>query len=604
DQEEIFMGVVFRCGMEKVTLPFVARGIPAEYELVRSLMTVTSQKRKVLGVLETDAGLFQTVDPTRGTLTGDAAIITELKKSYDVRKIDPANPITESMDALLAVQPSTLSPEAWVHFMDYVKTGNSVIIFEDPFPVFAPSIPGTSATKNAPTNPMFGMMMPPQPLPKANDRELWDLLGVNFARDRIVFQNYNPEVRYRQFPKEFVWIDTALRYENHSVLNQDDIAVSGLQKTLFPHPGYIASLAKSGLTFTPLIRTGVETGCVPYSELLKTNEFGEKRLQPNPRRTLTNESYVLAAKIEGTVTLPAPTKPAPSAVDPSVANAGVTPHDESAEHAGSTDTTRAAMDVIQSGTSTGTAGEPGPQGVQGVAGTPAQTTDAVSSGTIEAKINVLLIADLDCTTNQFFMIREQGTNDDYGIQFDFDNVTMTLNLIDQAMGEERFCEIRSRRRAHRTLSKIDALTKDAETSATKEIEALREEFSKTSTSIQAEANKKLSELQAKLQKQYEKDGQLSETQMVAVVQELAKIKERQARQNEQKIQELTREMEDNIKEIDTRLVRQEQKIQDRYKLWSILLPPIPPLLVSLIVLGVRHSREKEGASRKRVRHAA
>ncbi len=619
DQEEIFMGVVFRCGMEKVTLPFIARGIPAEYELVRSLMTVTSQKRKVLGVLETDAGLFQTVDPTRGTLTGDAAIITELKKSYDVRKIDPNSPITEPMDALLAVQPSTLSPEAWVNFMDYVKTGNSVIIFEDPFPIFAPSIPGTSVTKNAPTNPMFGMMMPPQPLPKANDRELWDLLGVNFARDRVVFQNYNPEVRYRQFPKEFVWIDTTLRYEKRSVLNPNDVAVSGLQKVLFPHPGYVTPLAKSGLTFTPLVRTGVETGFVPYDELLKTNEFGEKRIQPNPRRTLTNESYVLAAKIEGTVTLPAPPKPAPSVADPSVANAGVMPQDAAKsadaanQPANTTPVTTEAAPSVETTTElpTEVAGEPGPQGTQGVTGTAvtpsatgtAAATEVAVDGTVEAKINVLLVADLDCTTNQFFMIREQGLNEEYGIQFDFDNVTMTLNLIDRAIGEERFCEIRSRRRAHRTLSKIDALTKDAENAATKEIESLREEFNKTSASIQAEANKKLNELQTKLEKQYEKNGQISDAQMLAVIQELAKIKERQVRQNEQKIQELTREMEDNIKEIDTKLVRQEQKIQNRYKLWSILLPPIPPLLISLIVLGVRHAREKEGASRKRVRHA-
>ena len=44
-RSDIFMGVAFTCGLEKVILPFVERGLPAEYELVRSLCTVTRQKR-------------------------------------------------------------------------------------------------------------------------------------------------------------------------------------------------------------------------------------------------------------------------------------------------------------------------------------------------------------------------------------------------------------------------------------------------------------------------------------------------------------------------------------------------------------------------------
>ena len=57
-RDNIFMGVAFTCGLEKVVLPFVDRGLPAEYELVRSLCTVTRQKRKRIGVLETDAHVF------------------------------------------------------------------------------------------------------------------------------------------------------------------------------------------------------------------------------------------------------------------------------------------------------------------------------------------------------------------------------------------------------------------------------------------------------------------------------------------------------------------------------------------------------------------
>ena len=611
DQTEIFMGVVFQSGIERVTLPFISRGIPVEYELTRSLMTVTEQKRRVLGVLDTDANLFQKFDP-RGGVESEAAIIRELKKTYDVRKIDAAKPIAEEMDALLAIQPSTLSPEAWKNFMDYVKSGKSVILFEDPFPAFAPSIPGTSQPKMQQMNPMYAMMMPPQPVPKGNDRELWELLGVSFSRDRVVFQNYNPEVRFSDLPKEFVWIDSSLRYDGRPVLAQDVVSVAGLQKVLFPFPGYLAPLVRntetstSKLTFKPLLRTGTDTGYTPYAEILRTNDFGEKSLNLDPRRTLTHESYVVAAKIEGTVELP-PESPtsmaAPSAVDPAMANFGAgggfpgLPMEEPEPAEGPEGPQSDAGPVGAETTAT----QPVPATQPAPAAQPASATPDLPPSPREAKVNVLLIADIDCTTNQFFMIREQGDNEEYGIRFDFDNVTAVLNLIDQAIGDERFCEIRSRRRIHRTLSKIDALTKDAETAATQEIENLREKFRETSDALEAEAQKKASQVEAELRKQYEKDGSITDSQVMGVIQEVARIQERLSRQNKQKIQQLTRELEDKVKEIGTKLVREEQRIQDRYKLWSVLLPPIPPLIVALVVWTVRRVREREGISTRRRR---
>ncbi|MDO4558280.1 MAG: hypothetical protein Q4C47_04880, partial [Planctomycetia bacterium] len=539
---------------------------------------------------------------------------------------DASKPVTEEMDALLAIQPSTLSPEAWENFMNYVKSGKSVIIFEDPFPVFAPSIPGTSQPKTQQMNSMYAMMMPPQPVPKGNDRELWDLLGVNFSRDRIVFQNYNPEVRFRQFPKEFVWVDSSLRHDDRPVFAQNEASVSGLQKVLFPHPGYLTSLNRSTgtseLTFTPLVRTGTDSGFTPYREILRTSEFGEKSLNQDPRRTLTHESYVIAAKIEGTVELPpeAPTTATgPSVVDPAMANFGAgggfpgMPMDEPEPATGAEgpqgDDGPAGTEVTstpETGAeqSTETLNTPEATTPETVVTEPAEarpSTPEMPPQPREAKLNVLLVADIDCTTNQFFLIREQGDNEEFGIRFDFDNVTMVLNLIDQAVGDERFCEIRSRRRVHRTLSKIDALTKDAEAAATQEIEDLRNEFRKTSDDLEAEAQKKQAEIEADLRKQYEKDGKITDAQMLGVLQEIARIQERLSRQNQQKIQLLSRGLEDRIKEIDTKLVREEQRIQDRYKLWSVLLPPIPPLVVALVVWAVRRSREREGISASRQR---
>ena len=48
------MGAAFTSGLDKVVIPFIDKGIPIEYELVRSICTVAQQERKKLGILKTD----------------------------------------------------------------------------------------------------------------------------------------------------------------------------------------------------------------------------------------------------------------------------------------------------------------------------------------------------------------------------------------------------------------------------------------------------------------------------------------------------------------------------------------------------------------------
>ena len=55
---EIFLGLVFDCGSEEFIIPFFDRGLPVEYELMRSVRVVSRAQRKKIGVLDTRAGLF------------------------------------------------------------------------------------------------------------------------------------------------------------------------------------------------------------------------------------------------------------------------------------------------------------------------------------------------------------------------------------------------------------------------------------------------------------------------------------------------------------------------------------------------------------------
>ena len=45
-EDHIFLNVAVSCGVQKVPPVFIDRGMPVEYELVRSICTVSQQKRK------------------------------------------------------------------------------------------------------------------------------------------------------------------------------------------------------------------------------------------------------------------------------------------------------------------------------------------------------------------------------------------------------------------------------------------------------------------------------------------------------------------------------------------------------------------------------
>ena len=105
---------------------------PIEYELVRSICTVTEQKRKKLGVLNTDAQLYGGFNMQTMSPAPNWPIIDELEKQYEVVRVDPGKPITEKYDVLLAVQPSSLGPEEMNNFVAAVAAGQPTAIFEDP----------------------------------------------------------------------------------------------------------------------------------------------------------------------------------------------------------------------------------------------------------------------------------------------------------------------------------------------------------------------------------------------------------------------------------------------------------------------------------------
>lgn len=544
-EDFIFLGVAFTCGLQKVIVPFIDRGISPEYELIRSLATVTEQKRKKVGVLQTDAQLFSRFDMQTMSTSNDSPLIEELKKQYEVVQVDATSPIQDKYDVLLAVQPSSLGPEQLDNFVAAVRSGQPTAIFEDPFPIFS-GTPATSAPRQPPggMNPMM-MMGQQRNLPKGNIHSLWNLLGVDFSNDQIVYQNYNPYPKLaplsERFP-EFVFIDKGA---TKTPFNEASEITSNLQHMLFPFPGSITQLNTSDLEFTALVRTGDKTGTVHHRDMIEMGMFGGRgELNPNRPHHPQNTPFVLAVEIRGKVKAPQP----------------MAGEEKTAKDA------EAAKDA---------------------AAKPEKKEK-------DSEINVVLVADIDVLSEQFFRIREQGDLSDLGItSFDFDNVTFVLDVLDKLAGDNRFLEIRKRRAAHRTLTKIDEATETARKASDESIKKLRDEFE----AAKKAEDKKLEESIAGLKKQWEKDS----LDVIEAANRVGMVQRTGQQRIKAKLEELQRKLDQEISQIQTRLNLEIRRVQDAYKLWAVILPPIPPLALAVGVFLYRRREEKEGVSRSRLR---
>jgi ABC-2 type transport system permease protein len=576
-RDEIFMGLAFTCGLDKVVLPFVDRGIPVEYELVRSIATVSQQKRKKVGVLTTDAKLYATFDMQTMTPGRNEQIIEELQKQYDVVQVDPTNPITEKYDVLLAVQPSSLAPQQMEHFIAAVKSGQPTAIFEDPFSMISPDVPGTMAPKMPPGggNP-FMQRQPPQP--KGDIGPLWKLLGVDFGGDNVVWQAHNPYPKLGSIPHEWVFVDHDSGAREP--FNEENSVTSKLQQVLFLFPGSIQGLNSSSLTFTPLVVTGNRTGTIRYDQLMQRNFMGQPQM--NPEIPLlekpTGEPYIVAAQIRGKL------KPENLPMSDARADAAISAPTET-KTADEKATDKEVLETKAADKPTDAAADKATDPKK--ADEKKSEAEAVKA---DPEINVILVSDIDCLYGAFFALRARGEDPDEEFSFHFDNVPFVLNVLDVLADDKRFVDIRTRRPSHRTLTKISEVTE----SARKEADRAREKYLRDFETARSKAQKDFDDQMAELSKRQ------------GVNRQQAAIDKLQAQmQGQQKLdvalQGLKDKRDKSMKASQTNLELAVRKVQDNYKLWAVLLPPIPPLIVALIVFFNRRASEREGVNKARLR---
>jgi ABC-2 type transport system permease protein len=278
--QKVLLGAAFRCGLSKVVVPFFENGVPVEYELVRSITTVAAPAKKKLGVVRTDAQFMGGFSMAGGGFQqiGRQPILEELSKQYELVEVDPAAPIsTDQYDVLMVVQPSSLGPQELPNVINALKEGVPTAIFEDPVPFgFETRFPGTGEPKQAPG----GMFGGGGPVPKGDIQELWKAIGVRVPNKPsmggsdpfIVWQAYNPYPklsRLMQATNEWIFVREEAAADNEDLLSEKSPITAGLREVMFLYAGSVEADYNDNINFTPLIRTGPNSGHVE-AELART----------------------------------------------------------------------------------------------------------------------------------------------------------------------------------------------------------------------------------------------------------------------------------------------------------------------------------------------
>ena len=626
-QKDLYLGLVFKGNGGQQTIPFIYKGLPVEYEIMRTLSSVSGTKsKKKLGVFATDApmmgaGGMGIMGFNLGGGTPAWEVVNELRKQYDVQDVTGGEINKGDYDALLVVQPSTLDNGKMDELIAAIKSGVPTAIFEDPLPLIQGGVTGTYEPRRN-NQQGGGPGQPPPPAPEKGDiSKLWNLLGVHF--------NVNPKERLASIKNEllklqreasgslgpargrFAEVGTFFTKLNDLIKKTSEFeARLNANASLSSNDWNSLSLTSlrdsvSGLDYSHPIRNYIEQKLLdPVDTKLKGTEKRILRDSYNPfpkiprSENFPNEFIYVGGTSNSYADSPVTSELqyclftcAGALYENSNPNLTFTPllKTRGGELTGST-----SLDNFWTGGVFGTPRRFNPERTlyrgSGVPETIAASIKGnIQDGNNTNELNVILVADIDVLADPFFNIRSRGPESDFPL--DVDNVTLSLNLIDQLAKEDSLLDIRNRRRLHRTLEEFEKSIEEAREVASRTIQ----EAENSIQLILQEENRKLNAALADVQNS---QGSMTQGQFMQVLQtEAAKLQKNLAKRE----RELRQDTNTKVKSAERQRDREIKEKQEYIQLMSVFLPPIPLLIIAIVVFWKKRSAEIQGAIASRVR---
>ena len=288
--EKIYCGLVFVSADQEKTIEWLnpVDEQLLEYDVTSIIQGLQSSNKKVVGIIS--------VLPVFGTPRGAAPpgratsaqwlFVTEMKKTYDVRKIDgSATRIDPSVDLLLIVYPKDISAQLRYAVDQYVLSGGNALIFVDPMCVSAPG---------------RGRQQFMRPSGVSLDK-LFGAWGVSMDSTKAVADFDQPtRIRNRNGEPEENPLMISARGE---AFNREDVVTAGLEGMLFPIAGAIIKAKDFDSEFEPLVDSSENAALMDAFKAYLGLESIKKDFIP------AGEKFNIAVRIRGTFKTAFPSGP-------------------------------------------------------------------------------------------------------------------------------------------------------------------------------------------------------------------------------------------------------------------------------------------------------
>jgi len=260
-----------------------------EYDIARLVYSLANPRKPVVGAL---SGVSMTAgfDPQLQRMTEPWVIMTQAQQLFEIRNLSTDQPvIDEDVDILWIVHPKDLD-DAMLYAIDqFIMRGGRALIFVDP-------LAEIDMANASPTGMAMGSA--------SNLATLFDAWGIEFSDGQVIADNRQAlsiSAGFGQRPVRHLGL-AGLTAET---IDQEDVVTSGLSSINVGTAGFFATRDDAAVTLVPLLTSSEEAAPLPASSF---------QFLPDPETLLdgfmpTGERYVLAARLEGSLTSAFPDGP-------------------------------------------------------------------------------------------------------------------------------------------------------------------------------------------------------------------------------------------------------------------------------------------------------
>ena len=396
-----------------------------EYELARMVYSLARPDKVVVGLLS-GVSMAAGFSPQTQRMTEPWAVHNQAGQLFEIRTLGPELvSIDEDINVLWLVHPKSLESSTLYAIDQFILRGGRALIFLDPFAEIDMAAAG----------------MDPAALAQGSASNLEPLLsawGIAFSSSEVIADN--------QYALS-ISTGPGLRPVRHlgllgitgDAMDGEDVIIDGLGNLNLGSAGHFTVIEDSTVDFKPLLSSSTEAATLPaiQVQMLADPETLQDGFTP------TGESYVLAARLNGSLMSAFPDGP---------------PTDDEISPDVEGDTQNASVEIL---------------------------TNSHLSSTNNA--NVILVGDVDILSDRLWVQRQNFLGQQLVTAF-ANNGDFVINALDNLSGSAELIGIRARGTYSRPFTRVEELRRNADA-----------EFRQTEQFLQAElaeTESRLAELQA------------------------------------------------------------------------------------------------------------